>query len=799
VTSAGGNVTIRANGPTTGGAFGIGATTAASGNVVVIVTDDTTGGSVNGINTFAVDGATLVIVDDGADVTGGQDGINVTTTGAAGTAQISVVIVEDLANPDDSIVRGTADAGIEIAQTGATDAPVDLVIFGVVDGGVNGIRSVQLGTGVTTLVNNSLIGGGTGAAVDLLSNGGILIDNDAVIAGNDLGVTSPADLANLAIADFDLDALAIVTRGAGPATIDNDGFVLGPVEMRQAGPSLFLNDGIFASSGASLFNSAISNALTNNAGLIAVGDTDLVFNPLAVNLVTNNDLVQVLDSASGATGDLSFEGGLGLDFLNNGRISMQNNLALQGQVEGTPTNFVRISGDYAGGAGSQLGVDAELGGPGSTADMLIIGGNATGTTSIIVNDVDEGRGAFNPDGIVIVTVGGTTNDNFALDPTSEHYDPDRDVLDKGLFFYDLVQDGNVYKLVGLPDADAFDVPVLATGALTIWNETALGWVDRQSDIRSWYWRGQYRVGFAAGAGADLPVRQAAPMAAAPVALPAAGPGIWAKAIGSWTDRDGKATTGAFGTSFGFDTSYKQDVFSIQGGVDFGRESVLAPGDVWVFGLMGGFITSELDFARSPTRATYEGGTVGLSTTYLSGGFFWDTLWKVDFLDVNVRFPSFAASDSTDVVTYGSLTNVGYRFDVGSFFLEPSATFSWARADMDNLTVGAVTTSFSDVESIRGALGLRVGAGLLETAAMRVEGSLLGRIWNEFSGEAKAHFLDVGDALALTDSFEGTFGEVKAGLDIFSKGSGWGGFVNGSVKFNDDFTTTTVKGGIRYQW
>jgi outer membrane autotransporter protein len=128
----------------------------------------------------------------------------------------------------------------------------------------------------------------------------------------------------------------------------------------------------------------------------------------------------------------------------------------------------------------------------------------------------------------------------------------------------------------------------------------------------------------------------------------------------------------------------------------------------------------------------------------------------------------------------------------------SAT-AWARADIDNLTVGDVTTSFSDVESMRGALGLRVGAGLFETAAMRVEGSLLGRIWHEFSGDAKVHFLDVGDALALTDSFEGTFGEVKAGLDIFSKGSGWGGFVNGSVKFNDDFTTTTVKGGIRYQW
>jgi hypothetical protein len=82
----------------------------------------------------------------------------------------------------------------------------------------------------------------------------------------------------------------------------------------------------------------------------------------------------------------------------------------------------------------------------------------------------------------------------------------------------------------------------------------------------------------------------------------------------------------------------------------------------------------------------------------------------------------------------------------------------------------VTTSFSDVESIRGAVGLRVGASLFETAAMRVEASLLGRVWHEFSGDSTAHFLNVGETLAITDSFEGTFGEVKGGLDFLAKAS-----------------------------
>jgi outer membrane autotransporter protein len=382
---------------------------------------------------------------------------------------------------------------------------------------------------------------------------------------------------------------------------------------------------------------------------------------------------------SGAVAEVTTFAGLELFDNNGGLVTM---------IDGREGDLLITTGDYRGRNGAQLGVDASLGGPGSTADVFQINGNATGTTSIIVNDTNGGPGGLNPGGIVVVTVGGSTNGNFELDPASDWYDGNRDVLDKGFFFYDLVQDGHVYKLVGLPDMEAFELPILASGAITIFNETALGWLDRQDTMRSWYWRGQYRMGIAGGAGADLPVRTRTPvMAAAPLAVPAAGPGVWVKAIGSWTDRDGRGETGAFGSTFGFNTSHKQDVFSIQGGVDFGRENVFAPGDMWVFGLMGGYVTSDLDFNHSPTRATYEGGTIGFSSTYMSGGFFWDTLWKVDFLNVNVRFPSFAASGDTDVVTYGSLTNVGYRFNVGGFFLEPSATLSWARVDMDNLTVG----------------------------------------------------------------------------------------------------------------
>jgi outer membrane autotransporter protein len=287
------------------------------------------------------------------------------------------------------------------------------------------------------------------------------------------------------------------------------------------------------------------------------------------------------------------------------------------------------------------------------------------------------------------------------------------------------------------------------------------------------------------------------VAAAP-ALPPAGPGIWAKAVGSWTDRSATASTTILGTTFGVDTSYNQDVYGVLGGADFGREAVLSPGDVAVFGIMGGYVTSDLDFKAFPAKFRYEGGTVGFSSTYIRGGFFIDSLTKADFLDIDLSFPG-ADSVSTSALTFGSMTNVGYRFDGALGFIEPLATFAYARTSFDQFGFGGVTVAIPDAESIRGGLGLRVGTAFLDTASYRVEGSVLGRVWHEFSADNVATLVTPGLPFTSADSFNGTFGEVKGGVDLFSKGSGLSGFVNTGVKFNEDATTITAKGGIRFQW
>ncbi len=72
-------------------------------------------------------------------------------------------------------------------------------------------------------------------------------------------------------------------------------------------------------------------------------------------------------------------------------------------VNGDPNQQIVLSGNFNGtttGAGnSRLAVDAFLGAPGSTADLLSVKGNVTGNTHIIVNDTNPGLGAYNPIGI----------------------------------------------------------------------------------------------------------------------------------------------------------------------------------------------------------------------------------------------------------------------------------------------------------------------------------------------------------------------------------------------------------------
>ena len=106
------------------------------------------------------------------------------------------------------------------------------------------------------------------------------------------------------------------------------------------------------------------------------------------------------------------------------------------------------------------------------------------------------------------------------------------------------------------------------------------------------------------------------------------PAVWAKGSGTWLDRDGSATSSAFGSTFNFNLNRDLDVFQLESGIDMGMQGLFSERDTLVFGVLGGFIAAGLDYDKLTAQFDYEGGEVGGYATYLNGGWFVDTLVKV---------------------------------------------------------------------------------------------------------------------------------------------------------------------------
>jgi outer membrane autotransporter protein len=365
--------------------------------------------------------------------------------------------------------------------------------------------------------------------------------------------------------------------------------------------------------------------------------------------------------------------------------------------------------------------------------------------------------------------------------------------------------GSRYVLLGLPDIEAFQIPLITTTAQNVFNETALAWLDHQDEVRNWMRDSNCRQGLAAGSGADLYIKS-------PICQPG-GAGSWLKAIGSWTDRNVTQSLGDIAPAASvltpFDLGYRQSTYALYGGLDFGREALATAYDAGVMGLMAGYIESHVNFKSSPTRFDYTGGTVGVSGTYINGGFFLDGLAKADILEMKGSFPTLAPSaipsQSLQVINMGGLGNIGYRWDVARlFYLEPIGSVSYVLTHVNNFDVPGLSVQFSDGQSLRGALGVRTGVNWLENSAYQIDTSLTAKVWGEFLGNNPVNFVSVSTdpnavPLTLNDKVSRVFAEVAAQANFTNKGTGWSGFLNTTMRFNDQFTTISGRTGVRYQW
>ena len=632
------------------------------------------------------------------------------------------------------------------------------------------IITAAFGAGSNIVINNSgtLQGAGyRGVGIYALTpgtGGTNLIINSGSIYGSYAGILAISATGTTIINSGDISAgsnLAINVIGA-PASIYNSGHITGFVVLTNSDDT-FTNEkgGVFETKLTSDFGLGY-DVFTNEQGGTVLAATDA-----KVAEYSSFQLLERFDNK----GTISLEdGGVGDTF----RIS--NTPGFVGEY------FFDGGIAFNGSGDSRLAVDAFLGGPGSTADHLIIDGDVSGKTRVTVNNVNPGPGVFNSTGIPVVFVGGNVKSDafFLANP-----------IDTGFFNYDLFfrpTGSGVFELRSFLGQGAFVLPQLETAMQDMWHQGSDTWFDRSTDLR---------VLLNGGGGAPPPPGPYA----APSAVPSSNmtPAVWVSGAGGFLDRDDSESVSAYGRSYKYNLNRDLETVDFQGGIDLGKRGLLSDNDVLVFGALGGFIHSDLDYDAINRLFSFDGGQVGGYATYLRGGLFVDTLVNVHLMEVETRTLGFP--NSLDATTIGVRTDSGYRF--GSFnggaFIEPLATISVNWADINGFTLGGNKVSFDDDPNVRGRLGLRVGTSMPVWTGTTMEPFVIGSLWGNLTDDNQATLVSTGTTFKLEDDLQDVWGEVSAGVNFFNPSANTSVFAKVDVTFGDDLDGVGGKAGMRVSW
>jgi hypothetical protein len=169
-----------------------------------------------------------------------------------------------------------------------------------------------------------------------------------------------------------------------------------------------------------------------------------------------------------------------------------------------------------------------------------------------------------------------------------------------------------------------------------------------------------------------------------------------------------------------------------GGADLTITNIFSATDAYVIGVLGGYTSARVRNSDGST-ARIEGPGVGLYTIYVNGGFSTDSIFKVDFFDLN-RSVAGLPDLGLHLTNYTSAYNVNYKFDMKPWWLEPTVGFSYTSTVWDGVTVEPTLTAlaYSDVEIRGGTIAVVAGVPTAPTDEGKVFGlgiAKLNFIWD----------------------------------------------------------------------
>ena len=709
---------------------------------------------------YADNGNVGILVNVNNVTTSGEDSDGVNISGNIG-ADMTVNVTGDI------LVTGDDSAGIKIGFDDETDGNV------YVSGDV--VVNVSEGASIYSEAEGEFYNNG---AIVVATRGDIEINNSGNLGASNgftMSLFSGPDSEDFDGKDGDYDI-----------TVNNDegGVIIGDMIAVSYGGSVVVNnDGLFD---AETLGDKDGGPDVDFLGLSVLAGGDVEFNNSGTFRLTGEDgevfvlLAVDTDNASMAetSGPFDKDNDLGFD-------PEFNNTDLVTLVDGDPTDTLVLLGknedfgpsdgkdgefDWDGGPGSVLALDAYLAGPDdSEADELYIDGDTTGQTVIVINDVDPtSPGAYNPEGIEVVTVTGDTElGDFVLAGGP---------IDKGLFVYDLYlrEDGyfSEWVLANIPGQAAQEAPSLITGLEELGHQAMAVGVDRLGVL------GDCAVSYRPGIN---------PTADAP-GCDDVGGSVWMSVLGRSMSVDGDASFGLFGQSTDFDVSYDQVMWGLIAGADGGKTWTNSHGSLSSVygGVLGGYLSTTMDF-DSGNEGSYDGGMAGIYGGYQSGAWFLNGVLTGMFgtlsFDSNSLDP-WGGADDSDVFQVGGTVDTGYRFGaergMAGVYFEPGVTLSVLSTSIDDAEWAGNEMSFEDSTSFRGRVGAKVGMETEGGFNAYVEASL----WNEFGDDPEISIgsLNAPDVSVTGDGL-GMWADIGLGIGFVSEH--WAIGAKGDVAFGED--------------
>jgi hypothetical protein len=831
-------------------------------NTTITVTGNTSAGVVADIGRLAIIGpngtaSTSITVGNGVDIN--VSGFNVAgVIGSvedftllhryAGSGNVSLTVGTGTINVNENGAVGVALVGASNEGEAAFSAggavsisnAADITVTGGRDS-VFGLETQTAGAGASTITTRGditvegALGDGTFASTENGANliqidGGSISGTDAAVAANTFGGPISVEVAPGAQLAGSNGVRLTSFAGAGAMTLDNAGRITGlgaaAVQLSGSGGSAvidnsgFIGTGFSTHAGTALLDSATSaltlsnerngvidgvlfasNNLTfDNGGVwLTAGFSNVGINGGApTSIVNNTGLIQVgEDGGAGAPAAASI---LGLAAFNNGSA---NATGVVSMVNGHVGDSLTVSGLFSGAVGhSLLELDAQLGGPGSTADELILQGGSAGRTLIRINDVLHGHAALNPGGIVLVQ-GASAAGTFALDPTQAGYDPATKGIDKGLFTYPLVFSGGDELLVGEPGLSARQLATMGAAAEDVWSSTSPG---DQSEAH-------LAASLANGAG-DV----------------ASGPRVWAQVVNGGPSRlnggqtmlgrasfagdppaDGgpplagvvqqTSSVSAYGMTYGFNTGYAQNVSALLTGVDLGRR--VGDRDAWSWGVSTGYLESQQSFTAGASVAQYQGALAAIHGAYVNAnGFHVAGDVKVAALRVSYLTAwggGGASTPNAAIDTFGGEADAGWTRGIGGgWTLEPVATLSLQSSKLGALTIAGADVRFGDVSSARLGFGARLsGGGQLFGLTWKSQSTL--QMWDELRGANTLELTSAGAGQVLPDPIGGAFTDASQSFSLQSADGRASAFVSGAYRWKPDYEAAQLSMGMKLAW